>query len=185
VSNNALTLETVRAAFPEGTTRVAHIAGVVKLAEQIEKAYGKFGGKLKLAALYHDIGYAEKWRVTGFHPIDGALAVRKDDLEEDIAEAVLHHTGGWREAQLTRPDLSGYYAPECRLMKAPLSRALCFCDLHIGADGQRVSLDERIADICRRHADIPGILQTMDEYADRFRLIETEWMPFLKNAKGA
>ena len=184
MTSSLLTLNDIHAALPEGAARYAHIAGVVRTAEQIEKSHGKFGGNLILAALYHDCGYAEKWRVTKFHALDGALAARQHGLSEDIAEAVLYHSGSWKEAQLLRPDIKDYYAPECLLMKTPLSRALTFCDLHTGLDGQRMSLDERAADVRHRRADIPSILQTWDEYNERFHAIENEWLPFLDTTKG-
>ena len=43
----------------------------VRNISEIESACGRFGGKLVLATLYHDLGYSKQWNVTGFHPVEG------------------------------------------------------------------------------------------------------------------
>ncbi|MDR3423664.1 MAG: HD domain-containing protein [Alphaproteobacteria bacterium] len=185
MNENALTLEGVRAAFHDNIPRYTHIAGVVGLAENIEKNYGKFDGKLIRAAIYHDIGYAEPYRVTNFHSVDGALAARKHGIGEDIAEAVLYHTGSWIDMRLLRLDLKDYYDAECRMMKTPLNRAVSFCDLHTGPLGQRFSLDERLADIVNRYGPKSNILEAFKVYDKRFHEIDSEWSPYLDPLQGS
>jgi putative nucleotidyltransferase with HDIG domain len=177
-----LALSDIRAAFPEGAPRYAHIVGVVSLANEVESAYKEFGGKLKLAALYHDIGYSAQYRVTGFHPVDGAMAARKHGLSEEIAQAILYHGGSWKEAQLLRPDLKEYYADQCQMMATPLSRAMTYCDLHTGPNGEAFSVEERLADIRQRHAANQPLLQVMHEYEDRFKMIAAEWQAIIPSS---
>lgn len=177
-----LTLEDVRAAFPEGALRFAHIEGVVNLAQQIEDAWGKFNGRLEQAAIYHDIGYAKQWDITGFHPVDGAMAARSHGLDETIAQAILYHSGSWKEAQLMCPDLRDYYASECLMMDTPLNRALCYCDMHTGPQGQSFSLDERLDDVRIRHAANKPLLGIIDEYYTRFLVIDAEWKAILERS---
>lgn len=174
-----LTLEQIRDAFPPNAPRYAHILGVIELARTLESCDAGFGGKLELAALYHDIGYAETWKITGFHPVDGALTAREHGLPEAVAQAILHHGGSWSEARRLRPDVMKYYGPACRMMDDPLYRAMSFCDLHTGPSGKRISLDERLADIRQRHAANLPLMEVMSEYEERFRAIAAEWLPVL------
>jgi putative nucleotidyltransferase with HDIG domain len=175
-----LTLNDVRASFPEISARFQHICGVVNLAEQIERSYGDFDGKLVQAALYHDLGYSKHWIVTGFHPVDGAIAARNHKLEETIVRAILHHGGSWREARVMYPDLDGFYGPECLMMETPLSRALTYCDFHTGPQGQAFSLDARMTDIRARHSANKPLLDIMEEYHERFKEIDAEWQAVLE-----
>ncbi len=178
-TSKILTLDSVRPFFPEGAPRYAHIASAVQLAQRIENACGSFGGKLILATLYHDLGYSKQWNVTGFHPVDGAIAARNHGLDEDIAQAVLYHSGSWCEARLMCPDLDEDYAAECRMMELPLARAVTYCDLHTGPQGQSFSLDDRLNDVRRRHARNKPLLGILDEYYSRFQAISAEWQDVL------
>ena len=182
LATEILNLDLVREAFPEGAPRYAHIESAVRLAEEIEKAYGKFDGKLKLAVLYHDIGYAKQWDVTGFHPVDGAIAARAHGLGEDIAQAILYHSGSWQEARLMYPDLDSYYASECRMMETPLARAVTYCDLHTSPLGQNLSLDERVEDFNRTHATNQPLVDIIDAYYQRFQAITVEWQQVLETS---
>ena len=117
--------------------------------------------------------------MTGFHPVDGAIAARDHGLDEDIAQAVLYHSGSWREARLMCPDLNDYYATECRMMELPLARAVTYCDLHTGPQGQRFSLEDRLSDIRMRHAKNKPLMGILDEYYPRFQAISSEWQKVL------
>jgi len=179
-----LSIEDVRAAFPYGSARLAHIEGVLQMASMIEIAWEDFDGKLEQAALYHDIGYAKHWNVTGFHPVDGAIAARDHGLDETVAQAILYHSGSWREAQMMCPDLCDLYASSCRMMDTPLNRAITYCDMHIGPQGQQFTLDERLADIKIRHATNQPLLGIIDEYYTRFMVIDAEWKAVLDRSSG-
>ncbi|MET8012277.1 HD domain-containing protein [Streptomyces sp. NPDC005271] len=57
--------------------RWAHSLGVAKRARSLSPILGDDAELLKAAAVLHDIGYSPAIAVTGFHPLDGAVAVRK------------------------------------------------------------------------------------------------------------
>ncbi len=164
--------------FPPGSNRLAHILRVMKTAQALE-ARRSFGGRLVTAAAYHDIGYAEALIATGYHPVDGALVARRDGLDAEIVDAVLHHSGARTLAQISRPELMPHYGTECRMMRMPLSRALTFCDTHSGPRGERFGLAERIAEIRTRHAANADLLAALDESQQAFQTIEAEFLPLL------
>ncbi|KUF10816.1 HD domain-containing protein [Pseudoponticoccus marisrubri] len=164
--------------FPAGADRLAHIRRVMQTARALE-ARRCFGGRLVLAAAYHDIGYAPSLVVTGFHPVDGALVARRDGLDTEIVDAVLHHSGARALAQRSRPDLVAHYGPVCRMMDTALSRALTFCDLRSGPRGERLSQSERLAEIAVRHAGNAALLAAMEEARPDFMAIEAEFGPCL------
>lgn len=164
--------------FPLGSHRRAHILRVMKTAQALE-ARRSFGGRLVVAAAYHDIGYAEALTVTGYHPIDGALVAHRDGLDAEITDAVLHHSGAWALAQRSRPELTRHYGAECRMMHTTLSRALTFCDTHSGPRGERYTLTERLDEIRIRHAANANLLAALDDSRQDFQTIEAEFLPFL------
>lgn len=164
--------------FARGSHRLAHILRVIETAQELE-AHQPFGGRLILAAIYHDIGYAETLIETGYHPIDGALVARRDGLDPEISDAVLHHSGAWALAQRSRPDLMQYYGCDCRMMHTQLSRALTFCDTHSGPHGERFALTERLAEIRIRHAKNADLLTALEDNQQDFQTIEAEFLPLL------
>ena len=164
--------------FPRESHRLAHILRVMKTAQELE-ARRPFGGRLVMAAAYHDIGYAEALIVTGYHPIDSALMARRDGLDAEITDAVLHHSGAWALAQRRQAELARYYGPACRMMHSTLSRALTFCDTHSGPRGERFSLAERLADIRIRHAKDANLLAALSDSQQDLQSIETEFLPLL------
>ncbi|MFD0982711.1 HD domain-containing protein [Tropicimonas aquimaris] len=139
-----------------------------------------FGGRLVIAAAYHDLGYAPDLATTGFHPVDGALVARSDGLDDGIVEAVLHHSGARALAQRTRPELMPHYGPECRMMRSALSRALTFCDTHSGPRGETFTLSERIAEIRQRHAGNTPLLASLDQHLSDYEALEAEFLPLLR-----
>jgi HD superfamily phosphodiesterase len=71
--------------------RWLHVQGVVKRASWVGQTFNE-GDRLSLlaSAYLHDIGYAPSLRVTGFHPLDGALYVRSFGYER-LASIIAHH----------------------------------------------------------------------------------------------
>ena len=164
--------------FAGGSHRLAHILRVMKTAQEVE-ARRSFGGRLIMAAAYHDIGYAEALIVTGYHPVDSALLARRDGLDPEITDAVLHHSGAWALAQRSRADVTRHYGPACRMMHTTLSRALTFCDTHSGPRGERFSLAERLGEIRIRHAKNANLLTALSDSQQDFQSIEAEFLPLL------
>lgn len=164
--------------FAPGTPRLAHIQQVMRTARRIE-AQRPFGGRLVIAAAYHDLGYAQPLCVTGFHPVDSALIAREDGLDDEIIDAVLHHSGARGLAARSRPDLLHHYGPDCRMTRTALSRALTFCDNRSGPTGAPLSLTQRLSDIRVRHAATPPVLETTQAYLPEFEAIDAEFSALL------
>jgi hypothetical protein len=99
------------------------------------------------AAWLHDIGYAPRLNRLGFHPVDGARYVRQQG-QERLASLVAYHSGARFEAE-ERGLVDGMaeFEPE----DGPLLDALTYADMTTGPAGQRVDLEERIAEILERY----------------------------------
>lgn len=71
-------------------------------AEQAARACARLGCRdtdvVVAATWLHDIGYAHTLRSTGFHPMDGALALMKDDWPDRVISLVAHHSQATMEA---------------------------------------------------------------------------------------
>ena len=106
---------------------------------------------LVAAAWVHDIGYAPAVRRTGFHPLDGALYLRDRGWPSTIVGLVAHHSGArfvaevWGVGQLMRTFDANEYA------YGPMADALTYADQTTGPDGAVVTIDDRLADMLRRH----------------------------------
>ncbi len=103
-----------------------------------------------MAAWLHDIGYAPELVDTGFHPLDGARFLRREDVCERVTALVAYHSCAEVEADARGlgPELAAEFD---RPADELLVDALCFCDMTTGPDGQAVSVDDRLAEICDRY----------------------------------
>ncbi|EFH86416.1 HD domain-containing protein [Ktedonobacter racemifer] len=138
--------------------RWLHVQGVVEQALQVCKAFEESEGAYLLAAAYlHDIGYAPELKRTGFHPIDGAIYLRAQGYER-LACLVAHHSEAQCEARLR--GLESEFAQFPR-EQSPVAEALNYCDMTTGPQGQRVSFEERIADILSRYGETDIVAQAI------------------------
>lgn len=130
--------------------RWRHVQQVAARAEEVAALVPGQRSTLVAAAFLHDIGYAPSLVQTGFHPIDGGRFVRRHG-HEHLARLVAHHTGARDEASLN--GLDGVLAAEFPFEDSELDRLLAYCDLTTGPDGTRVTVAERVREICRRYGD--------------------------------
>jgi hypothetical protein len=170
----------VRDFFDAGDVRLQHILKVMDNAVRLEKRLS-FSGDLVRAAIYHDLGYAKAFAVTKFHPVDGAMLSHLDGQPSHVTDAVLHHTGAFGEMTRCRPDLSHHFSASCRMMATKFNRALTFCDLRAGAQGQDVSVKERLVDIERRHKANSMLLDNIAFYKAAFEEIDKEFVDIWEN----
>ncbi len=114
-------------------------------AEQAASACARLGCRdteaIVAAAWLHDIGYVPSLRATGYHPIDGALYLMKDNWPDRVISLVAHHS----EAKMEAP----YYSVAHHLsiidpVTGPASDILTFADMTSGASGGRVALQARV-----------------------------------------
>lgn len=132
---------------PERLEHVTAVAGVaasgvgVVQADEIEL--------LVAAAWLHDIGYASEVADTGFHPLDGARHLRSIGASERLCRLIANHTHAWVEAEAR--GLADTLAEEFPAEHSPIADALTYADLTTGPTGDRVAVEDRLAEILERY----------------------------------
>jgi len=127
--------------------RWSHSQGVGRKAESVAHLVGDAAPALVSAAWLHDVGYASPLNRLGFHPVDGARYVRQQG-QERLASLIAYHSGARFEAEERGlVDELAQFEPE----DGPLLDALTYADMTTGPAGQRVDLEERIAEILERY----------------------------------
>ncbi|KUN32095.1 phosphohydrolase [Streptomyces corchorusii] len=131
--------------------RWAHTQGVTERATGIRQLLGEDADLLTAAATLHDIGYAPRLAVTGFHPLDGARFLRDEHgADERLVRLVANHSFALLEAE--ERGLREELASEFPLLEEPLLvDALVYCDMTTTPDGGRTSAQGRIAEIVGRY----------------------------------
>lgn len=129
--------------------RLAHSAAVARRAGELVRAVHPGDREtLVVAAWLHDVGYSPVLRETGFHPLDGAAYLRQQGWSDRVCGLVAHHSGAAFVAGAQR--LAGALA-RFPHEASPVSDALTYADQTVGPQGQRMSLDERLAEVLTRH----------------------------------
>jgi hypothetical protein len=128
--------------------RWTHVQAVVAQAHRISTVLTSEDRPYLIAAAWlHDIGYAPPLNMLGFHPVDGARYVRQQGHER-LALLVAHHSGARFEAEERGlVDAMAEFTPE----DGPLLDALTYADMTTGPAGQRMLLEERMAEILDRY----------------------------------
>jgi hypothetical protein len=138
--------------------RWLHVQGVVKRASWVGQTFEEGDRLLLLAAAYlHDIGYAPSLRVTGFHPLDGALYVRSCGYER-FAALIAHHFEARFEAHLRGCDQLMQEFPR---EHSAVADALTYCDATTSPKGEQVSLKKRAAEIRARYGEQDLVVQAL------------------------
>lgn len=114
------------------------------------------------SAWLHDIGYATELVDTGFHPIDGARFLTKDEALESLVGLVAHHTGAVFEARERGLDdqLETYPVPNAAEL-AILNSA----DLSSGPDGGTLGPGDRIKEVLARYASDHPVHRAINQSA--------------------
>lgn len=132
--------------------RIDHLLGVMHLARQISAEMElppTESEALYLAALFHDIGRAATLRVTGFHPLDGAIFLAHRGASDSTVQAVLLHRFA-RNHAADHPAAAFFYAGLAETNHCLITDLLNFCDLRISHEGHLVTFPERISNILSR-----------------------------------
>src|SRR3954470_12115824 len=130
--------------------RWRHTIGVVRRAEDLVETLDEplDADDLIAAAWLHDIGYAEPLRDTGFHPLDGARHLERLGWPKRLPALVAHHSDACSVAAVRGlDDELAAYPREV----SPVADALTYADQTVGPAGRRMTFDQRIADMLRRH----------------------------------
>lgn len=136
--------------------RLAHVSAVAAAAHAISHRLAVDAHVLVSAAWLHDIGYAPSVTVTGFHPLDGARFLRDEGIDRRVVNLVAHHSHAVIEAR--ERGLGNELLDEFPLDASLPHAALCFCDMTTGPQGQRMTVEERLAEIRQRYG--PGDVVT-------------------------
>jgi hypothetical protein len=130
--------------------RWAHTQGVAAAARTLAPVLGADGDLLTAAAWLHDIGYAPGVADTGFHPLDGARHLRDaEGASGMLCRLVAHHSCAVNEA--AERGLACDLTAEFRPARPDLAEALTYCDMTTSPDGQRLPVDQRLAEIRARY----------------------------------
>jgi putative nucleotidyltransferase with HDIG domain len=131
--------------------RWTHVQAVAARADELRGAVLPEDGDVLVAAAWlHDVGYSLEMGHTRFHPLDGARYLRAEGWPAPIVDLVAHHSGARYEAE--QRGLSAELA-EFPFPDGPVLDALVTADLTTGPSGERLSYDERIAEILRRYPE--------------------------------
>jgi hypothetical protein len=106
---------------------------------------------LVAAAWLHDIGYAPQVRRSGFHPLDGALYLQDEGWEPSVAGLVAQHSGSGLVAHVLHLDEEMSRFPVSVYGTGAAADALTYADQTIDPDGRPVDVEDRLADMLRRH----------------------------------
>jgi hypothetical protein len=130
--------------------RWAHVQGVAATARTLAPVLGPDTDLVTAAAWLHDIGYAPALADTGFHPLDGARYLRDTEhADAELCSLVAYHSAAINEA--AERGLAGELTREFRPARRDLSDALIYCDMTTGPDGQRTTVEQRLAEIQARY----------------------------------
>lgn len=133
--------------------RWAHSQGVARRAGDLAAVLGRDAGLLASAATLHDVGYAPKLVVTGFHPLDGARYLRDvHDADERLVRLVANHSFALLEAD--ERGLRDALEAEFPLLEDQfLVEALVWCDLTTTPGGEPTTAAARITEIIGRYGE--------------------------------
>lgn len=130
-----------------------HTIGVARTADVLARALvpPQWADDIVAAAWLHDIGYAPALIDTGFHPLDGAAYLMRNDPQtwRHVAGLVAHHSGAVFEARERglEDGMSRYRLPADVAMLAILTTA----DLCTAPNGTPVDPGARIAEVLDRY----------------------------------
>ncbi|PVG81117.1 2',3'-cyclic-nucleotide 2'-phosphodiesterase [Nocardioides gansuensis] len=149
--------------------RWRHTIAVAARAEELADAVDRSDHEvLHAAAWLHDVGYSRRVSRTGFHPLDGARFLDREGWPLRVCALVAHHSGARFLARSYGLSMQlNAYADE----RSPVTDALAYADQTVGAAGERLPLEERWADMLRRHG--PGSANV---------LVHEERAPYLRAA---
>ena len=131
--------------------RLAHSTAVADRAQLLTAAVPAEAASVLVAAAWlHDIGYIDTLRVTGFHPVDGGLHLRRTGWPPVVAGLVAHHSGARfvAAARGLGPELAVFEYRE-----DSLSDALTIADQTAGPGGVAMTVPKRLADMLDRHGE--------------------------------
>lgn len=146
--------------------RWAHVVGVAGTAAELVSKLDVEDDRVVAAAWLHDIGYARELAQTGLHALDGARYLRDCGWDRQVVTLVAHHSAAPVEAAVR-----GLDAELLREFPEPTDRTalelLWYCDMTTGPSGERVSVEERLAEIRERYGREAVVTRFIERAEDR------------------
>ena len=140
--------------------RWSHTQGVAATARRLEPILGQDVELVEAAAWVHDIGYSPILVDTRMHALDGARYLRDVERAEPLlCGLVAHHTGAIYEA--SERGLDAVLTSEFDFPPDNLAKALTYCDITTGPDGESIDVCERIDDILARYEEDHPVNRTI------------------------
>ena len=139
--------------------RWLHVQAVGRSAEELRARGFDVSEAVVMAAWLHDVGYADTVANTGFHPLDGAEWLRQQAAPEGVVALVAYHSAAQYEAEARglADALARFPAPDQDQMDI-----LTLIDMSTGPTGERVAVNERLAEILERYPpDRPSNFQRL------------------------
>lgn len=129
--------------------RWRHVRAAGRRAEELRDR-GLIDDDMVSAAWLHDIGYAAELATTGFHPLDGAIYLKRAGAPERIVGLVASHTGARQEA-----DERGLLAEWSELPRPNRSDldVLTLIDTVTSPTGEPVRPSQRVNEILSRYEE--------------------------------
>jgi hypothetical protein len=140
--------------------RWRHVQAVAAQAERLSALPDVSGELLVAAAWLHDIGYAPRLAITGFHPLDGARFLRDNGAGVRLASLVAHHSCAIYEARVR--GLDGVLLAEFEREDSATYDALVFSDLTTGPDGELLTYQARMDEIEQRYGEAHEVTQALE-----------------------
>ena len=149
--------------------RWSHVQGVASRAEVIGPNLD--GGQLLVATCWlHDVGYAPSLGETGFHPLDGARALRAWGADDAMCGLVAHHSAAAHEADVLGllNELEAFTDPP-----GLVRDLLWYLDMTTSPDGGAVSFECRMDEVRSRYPVDHYVIRALDSsMADRRSAVE-------------
>lgn len=138
--------------------RWRHVQSVAREAIRIADIDGVDRDVLIQSAVLHDIGYSPIVSRVGFHPLDGARFLGARGYHHRVAGLVAHHSSASIEAEMRDLDGLDTFEDEASVTRD----ALWYCDAVTGPRGERLSPDERWAEIRTRYGPDDVVTRFID-----------------------
>jgi HD superfamily phosphodiesterase len=160
--------------------RWRHTLRVVEHAQSFRDVINGDELEVLIAAAYlHDVGYALELTKTGFHPLDGARFLREAGHER-VAGLVAHHSASDAEA-----DERGFaeQLAEFPSEDSLVARALTYCDLTTGPDGEEMGVSARLAELGDRLGEDDPTVRAVRREATRLAGLVDEMEALLTSGR--
>lgn len=129
--------------------RWPHVKAVAARADELSQAVPVDDRELLIvAAWWHDLGYAPGLLDTGMHQVDGARFLEAMHYPDRLASLVAHHSAAEYEAAERGLDQALRHWPR---EDSAVADALWTADMTTGPRGERLSYNERYAEIMSRY----------------------------------